>query len=128
MYRAYGLLQSNTDFSLGEAAARLTAKFPGYSVLLRGEQITVSKGDWQMELAVVTGPQVQSESEGLAGSIAGLEPDEAASFVGCDRRVEVWSDTPDPSMEHFNDYLQVVEVLKSFRGVIVVDPKEPAIL
>ncbi len=128
MYRAYGLLLSGTDFTLDPAAARLTARFPGYSVTRRGEQITVSKGDWEIELALVSGPQVQTESEGLAGNLAGLEPAEAASIAACDRRVEVWSDTPDPAMEHFNDYLFVVEVLKSFRGVVVVDPREPAIL
>ena len=43
------------------------------------------------------------------------------------RRVEVWSDTPDPFMEHFNDFLSVVEVLKSFRGLIAVDPNEPGV-
>jgi len=128
MYRAYGLLLSDTDFTLEAAAARLTAKFPGCSVTRGGEQITVSKGDWEIELALVSGPQVQGESEGLAGNLAGLEPAEAAAIAACDRRVEVWSDTPDPSMEHFNEYLFVVEVLKSFRGVVVVDPREPALL
>ena len=128
MYRAYGLLQPNADFTLDEALARLTAKFPGYSVTRHGEQITVSKGDWEIELAVVTGPQVQTESEGLTGNLAGLEPAEAAAIAACDRRVEVWSDTPDPFLEHFNEYLQVVEVLKSFTGLIAVDPKEPNLL
>ena len=128
MYHAYGLLQPNTDFTLDEAVARLTARFPGYSVTRHGDQITVSKGDWEIELAVVSGSQVRSESEGFAGDIAGLEPAEAANIAACDRRVEVWSDTPDPSMEHFNEYLFVIDVLKSFRGVIVVDPKEPALL
>src|SRR5262245_22351726 len=128
MYRAYGLLQSGTDFTLEAAATRLTSKFPGYSVTSRGQQITVSKGDWEIELAVFSGPQVQSESEGLAGNLAGLEPAEAANIAACDRRVEVWSDTPDPFMEHFNEYLSLIEMLKSFRGVVVVDPREPALL
>lgn len=128
MYRAYGLLQPNTDFTLAEAVTRLTARFPGYAVTRHGDQITVSKGDWAMELALVSGPQVQTESEGFADNIAGLEPAEAATFVGCDRRVEVWSETPDPFMEHFNEYLDVIAVLKSFQGVIVVDPREPGLL
>jgi hypothetical protein len=128
MYRAYGLLLSGTDFTLEAATTRLTAKFPGYAVTRRGDQITFSKGDWEIEVALVGGPQVQGESEGLSGDLAGLEPAEAAAIAACDRRVEVWSDTPDPSMEHFNEYLFVVEVLKSFRGVVVVDPREPAIL
>jgi hypothetical protein len=31
-------------------------------------------------------------------------------------------------MEHFNDYLLVVEVLKTFDGLIAVDPNEPSLL
>jgi len=128
MYRAFGLLQPGTDFALDQASARLAAKFPGYSVARRGDQITVAKGDWEIELALVAGPHVATESEGLVGKLAGLEPAEAGALTGSDRRVEVWSDTPDPFMEHFNDYLGVVEVLKSFRGVVAVDPHEPSLL
>ena len=128
MYRAYGLLQPGSDFDLEQAKARLTAKFPGYSVTRNGDQITISKGDWEMEMALVTGPHVRTESEWLVGELAGLEPAEAETLTSSDRRVEMWSDTPDPFMEHFNDYLLGIEVLKSFRGVIAVDPKEPSLL
>ena len=31
-------------------------------------------------------------------------------------------------MEHFDHYLQVVEVLKSFAGLLAIDPKEPGVL
>jgi hypothetical protein len=31
-------------------------------------------------------------------------------------------------MEHFNEFLTVVEVLKSFRGLLAVDPKEPGVM
>src|SRR5215471_10403779 len=105
MYRAYGLLQPNSDFTLDAAFARLTAKFPGYAVTRRGDQVTVARGDWEIEMALVSGPHVRAETEGLVGKIAGLEPAEAEAFVMTERRVEVWSDTPDPFMEHFNDYL-----------------------
>ena len=44
------------------------------------------------------------------------------------KRVEVWTDVPDPFMEHFNDYLSVIEVLKSFNGLLAVDPKAPGTL
>jgi len=33
----------------------------------------------------------------------------------------MWTDIPDPFMEHFNDYLLMVEVLKSFNGLLAVD-------
>jgi hypothetical protein len=62
------------------------------------------------------------------GKLAGLEPVEADSYVTSERRVEVWTDVPDPFMEHFNDFLSVVGVLKGFHGILVVDPKEPGVL
>ncbi len=128
MYRACGLLQPNSDFSLPLAVQRLTARFPNYSVVLKEDQVTISQGDWALFVALSGGPALRGELEGLVGKLAGLEPAEAESYVTSQRRVDVWSDTPDPLMEHFNDYLIVVEVLKSFRGLLAVDPKEPGVL
>jgi hypothetical protein len=128
MYRALGLLQPTSDFTLDEAHARLTAKFPGFGVAREGNQITVSKGDWWIAMALVSGPDVQMETEGLVGRLAGVEPPEAEALTTSDSRVEVWTDVPDPFMEHFNDYLFVIEVLKSFNGLLAVDPKEPGVL
>lgn len=125
MYRAYGLLQPGSDFSLEAAEGRLRARFPGYTVARKGEQITVSKGDWEIELRLNAEPYVAAESEGLAGRLPGADD---AAVRGCDRRVEVWSDTPDPTLEHFNEYLAVIEVLKTFAGLIAVDPKEPSLI
>ena len=79
-------------------------------------------------MALVAGPHVSTETQGLTEKIAGWEPAEADAVIASDRRVEVWSETPDPFMEHFNDYLKVIEVLKSFRGVIPVDPHTPTLL
>ena len=42
MYRAFGLLPPGSEFALDQALARLTAKFPGYSVTRNGDQITVA--------------------------------------------------------------------------------------
>jgi hypothetical protein len=128
MYRALGLLQSDTDFDLGTAAARLVAQIPGATSSRSGDVVTVTSGDWEMYIALASGPEVTSEIEGLVGRLAGIEPAEAETYVATGRRVEVWSDTPDPFMEHFNDYLSAVEVLKSFRGLLAVDPKEPGVL
>lgn len=128
MYRAIGLLRPDTDFTVEQAEARLAAKFPGFTVARDGNQIVVSKGEWWIALALVSGPEIQMEIEGLVGHVAGIEPSEAAILAEANRRVEVWTDVTDPFMEHFNDYLLVVEVLKSFNGLLAVDPKEPALL
>ncbi len=128
MYRAYGLLRPDSDFTLEQAHARLTATFPDFTVTRDGDRVIVSRGEWWIALALVFGPMVRLETEGLLGHLAGVEPGEALALTESDRRVEVWTDVPDPFIEHFNDYLLVVEVLKTFAGLVAVDPKEPAVL
>ena len=128
MYRAFGLLRPDSDFSVEQAHARLTAKFPGFAVTRDANQIVVSQGEWWIAMALVSGPEIQMETEGLVGHLAGVEPAEAVALAESDRRVELWTDVPDPFMEHFDHYLSAVEVLKSFSGLLAVDPKEPGLL
>ena len=125
MYSAYALLQASSDFAMDEAVSRLKGRFPDFSVERSGEQITVMKGDWEIFLVENADPAVLAESAELAEKIAG---DDGAYIAACARRVEVSSDIPDPFMEHFNDFLIVIEALKSFAGVIAIDPKEPAFM
>lgn len=128
MYRAIGLLQANSEFSLAEAAVRLRQALPEHAVTLEGPRIRVERGEWWIAFELVAGPQIRGETEGLVSKLAGLEPAEADAYVNSEKRVEVWTDVPDPFMEHFNDYLSVVGVLKSFRGLLAIDPKEPGVL
>ena len=55
MYRAFGLLQSTTNFTPEEAATRLGAKFPGHSITRNGDQISVANDDWEIELLLKVG-------------------------------------------------------------------------
>jgi hypothetical protein len=128
MYRALGLLRPDSDFTVEQALALLTEKFPGFAVTREADQITVSKGEWWIALALVSGDYVRTETEGIVSHLAGVEPAEAETLAQTDRRVEVWTDIPDPFMEHFNDYLYVLEVLKTFNGLLAVDPNEPSVL
>src|SRR5262245_8204746 len=120
MYRALGLLRPDSDFSLDEAKRRLAAKFPGFAITRDGDQLVVSQGEWWIAVAVVSGPEIQTETEGLIGRLAGVEPAEAEAYTSSDRRVEVWTDVPDPFMEHFDHYLFVIEAIKSFNGLLAV--------
>jgi hypothetical protein len=126
MYSAFGLLKSDTDFTLAEAAKRLAAKFPSFDVKQRADGVVVSSADWEIHLALNDAPAVLEESREMAGHIGGAE--DAKDIAACARRVELESDIPDPEMEHFNDYLLAVEVLQSFKGLIAVDPEEPSLL
>lgn len=128
MYHAVGLLTKESDFDLDAAGARLAARIPGSSAARSGDTVTVSKGDWWIAMALESGDDLRDEIEGLTARLAGVEQAEAEQYVAAARRVSVWTDVPDPFMEHFNDYLYAVEVLKSFGGLLAVDPKEPGLL
>jgi hypothetical protein len=128
MYRAFGLLRPDSDFSLDEAKTRLATKFPGFTITRDGNQLVVSQGEWWIAMALVSGPEIQTETEGLVERLAGVEPAEAEVLASSDRRVEVWTDVPDPFFEHFDHYQFMIETLKSFNGLLAVDPNEPGVL
>ncbi|MCE9562987.1 MAG: hypothetical protein K8U57_13170 [Planctomycetes bacterium] len=128
MYRAYGLLLPKTEFDLDTAAKRLTAKIAGSSAARNGNLVSVSKGNWTLNIADVTGAHVPDETVGLTDKIAGFEQADAEVLAKSNRRIEVWTDDPDPFFEHYNDYQSAVEVLKSFPGVTAIDPNGPALL
>ena len=126
MYHAYALLLPDSDCSLVAAAEKLAARFPGFTVEQADRQVRLAQGDWEMRLTLDDGPEVLEDSLRIADHIGGA--DEELGIARCHRRVDVASDIPDPEMDHFNDYLQVIEVLQSFQGVIAVDPSEPSLL
>ena len=126
MYRAYGLLQPGSDFTLEEAEKRLTARFPDAAVRRAGDRITVAVGEWEIALGLNTEAWVLAESIAIAEKIGGLE--DGADIASCGRRVEVWSETLDPTTEHLADFQAVLEVLRTFTGIILVDPSEPTLM
>ena len=126
MYSAFGLLTPDSDFTMTEAAKRLSAKFPAFAVEQQADAIVVSSADWEIHLTMNDTPTVLEEARAMAERIGGAE--DAKDIDACTRRGELASDIPDPQMEHFNDYLLAVEVLQSFHGLIAVDPREPSLL
>lgn len=127
MYHAVGVVAPESDFTPDELLARLTAQFPGFDVARTESGVSVSKGEWWIAVAVQTAG-VAGEIEGLLGHVAGVEPAEAEKFVAGGTLIDAQTDVPDPFMEHFNDYLTLVGVLKSFQGVLVIDPKSHDLL
>lgn len=126
MYRTFGLLLPESDFTLDAAARKLQVKFPNFGVQQRGNSVLVARDDWEMELRLEEGPEVLEESLRIAEQISGAVDELGISR--CARRVVSSSDTPDPMMEHFDDMTKVTEVLRTFKGVIAIDPQEPSLL
>lgn len=126
MYHAYGLLLPNSDFTLAAAAQKLAAALPSFQQEQAARQLRLASGAWAIQLTVQEGPDVLEESVKIAEQIGGAEDE--LGIRTCNRRVDVGSDDPDPEMDHFNHYLQIIEALQSFQGVIAVDPSEPSLL
>ena len=126
MYHAYGLLLPSSDFTLAGAAQKLGARFPGFTIDTGDGQLRLARDDWEIHLKLEEGPEVLEDSVRIADHIGGA--DEELGIAKCNRRVDLASDVADPEMDHFNDYLQVLEVLQTFKGVILVDPNEPSLL
>lgn len=126
MYRAFGLLRPANSFDVGEAARRLAEAFPAYQVQTSPDgQISVRSSTWEIELKVNRGLEVAEDSTSIAERIGG---DDSADLALCTSRVEVWSETPDYEMEHFGDFQTVIGVLKTFDGVVAVNPEEPGLM
>lgn len=126
MYQAYGLLLPNSEFTLDGAARKLAAVFPDYDRQDAPGGVVFTGGSWEFHLVLRQGPEVLEDSVRIAGGIGGDQDDLGLSR--CDRRVEMSSDYPDPEMDHFDDFLKIVEVLKGFPGLVAVEPKEPSLL
>lgn len=126
MYRMYGLLLPESDFSLEVAERKLKLKLPNFNVQQTDEKVIVSRQDWEIHLTLESGPAVLEDSLRIAEQISGAVDELGISR--CDRRVLVASDIQDPQLEHFDDYLKVTEVLRTFKGLIAVDPQGPSLL
>lgn len=126
MYHAYALLTPDSDLTLPAVASKLKARFPEVGIQQTDSDIRLNQGNWDYELIYQKGADVLTESEGLAGHIAGLDSD--SPLRTCDRRLDVSSDTPDPFLEYMDNHFQVLEVLRGFKGVILVDPAGPELL
>ena len=101
MYSDFGLLKPDSDFTMAEAARRLSAKLPSFTVELKPDKLAVSSADWKIHLTLSESAEVIDKSREIAGHIGG--DDDAKDIALCARRVEVASDIPDSAMTHFND-------------------------
>jgi hypothetical protein len=126
MYRAYGLLTPNTDFTLNAAAPKLAAALPNLTPSREEGYLQFGNEEWEIHLRMNAGPEVLDESVVIAGHIGGAVDE--LGIRTCARRVEVSSDVIDEGMAYFDDFLKVIDVLKSFRGVIVVEPERPSLM
>ena len=77
--------------------------------------------DWQMRICTNSNPSVLVEAQEIAAEH--MEPDDIRKpiLATYDFRIEIGCD-PDPNMDRFNYYVNVLESLETLPGAIVFDP------
>ncbi len=126
-YQAFGLLEPDNNFEMNSAAEWLAAGIGSLEISRTTEdKIQLVSGGWEITIGINREPWVGEESKELATALAHSE--KASRIARCQARVEIQSESPDPDMDHFNDYIAVLEVLETFDGVILVDPREPDLI
>jgi hypothetical protein len=126
MYQAQLLLKKDNDFSFAKVRERLAPKFPEATWTDGSWSLVMTTSDWEIAFQEVGGPEVLQESQHIAEQITGEEDDQGIGT--CERRVELRSDVPDPELEHFEKFQNVLEAMRTFQGTILVDPREPCVL
>ena len=86
----------------------------------RGPHAVVKCAGWSMRIQIEDQPHVIEESRELAALYAGARA-ERASIALCHRRITVDTDD-DVDMEHFNDFMIVLDAIRSCRPVALFDP------
>ena len=131
-YELIALLTDDADFTIGRLAELLRDEFsadPAATVGLEahpsgaGRRVAVHWGDWSLRAFWEDEPHVLEEFREIADAFAGSRPDRER-IAGCRRRITLAADD-DPDMDHFNDYLFIMERLGRQEGVILFDPKVP---
>jgi hypothetical protein len=125
-YQAIAFLEDDTDFSLAETQARLAKPFAGATINSAGKRINISIKGWRLGLNLDDAPHVLEESMDIAQHYSKCS--KSASIAKCRRRVDVSNEDDDPNMDHINDFIVVCEVLSSFKGVILLDPRSGDLL
>ena len=131
-YLALGLVPPSTDISFHAVAPLVFQAFPG-EVPAKKAQRTVEDGqlttwiiwlewpDWKVQIRPVAGTKVLE----FANKVASVDPSRQDNSViaSCDRLIEVQG-TDDANMDHFNDYVFVLQALENLPGVVLFDPRD----
>ncbi len=126
-YQALALLPPHSSCSLDDVARSLEQRFTAV-VSSHGEPrliatthtIILAWSDWSLRVTLADAPHVLLESQEMADLFAAGRSDREL-IARCQRRIEVAADS-DPQMDHFNDYIFVLDVLERIPHVILFDP------
>ncbi|MCP4148165.1 MAG: hypothetical protein GY757_10490 [bacterium] len=121
------LIDESTDFSLTGLKEKLEEKINDFKFRVSAHELIASKGDWELVLSDSNESHVIIESKELAE----LHPDwpNIERVKVCRRRLELSSWADDSSMDHFNTYVLILEIIHKFSGVLLAfDPRDGKII
>jgi hypothetical protein len=121
-YHAFALIHADSDIDFAVITDRLTDRLRHMKVLRVGSSIQVFYRGWTINLNFVAAPHVVAESGEIAGNFAEGRPDRT-KISGCNTRIEITGDV-DPDLDHFNDYVGVLDVLSRFDNIVLFDPEK----
>lgn len=119
-YQTLVFLPKNSKASL-EAAYKTLSQSEAFSghgtkVVKTSNRIKVSSGGWTLTIAFATGDAVRDESAEIVERYGDSRGDREI-LASCEKRFELFGDE-DPEMEHFGDYILVIEHLnETYKGV-----------
>jgi hypothetical protein len=130
MYLAFALVPEKVAFRRGrELAQALRAAVAELDLAEAGDDVQVHFPGAVFTVHPEDGPHVLEESANLAGQPKIRTKKSLADEVrACPKRIEVSGDD-DPEMDHFNEYLAVLQALeKALPGVVLIDPREGEVI
>lgn len=119
-YEAIAFLKDDSDFNLEVFKQDLIRCFPIMQIVQEGKTISLSHLDWKIHAHLADEPFVEIEALEMPEHCP--ECPRIEEISQCKRRVEIWSRSPDPQMDYFNDYIILCNVVERFQGVILFDP------
>lgn len=127
IYKVYALLKDKNNFNIDKAVALLKSNMPEYTITQEENEVTLNKSGWIFYFILNTAEYVLSESKEIAKLV---EKDKITNDIAkCRSRVEIISaEGDDPDRVYFNDYSDILKIVESFNGVILVDPDDPYVI
>ncbi len=123
MYEALILIAATADIDLRSFEEAIEARFAGYpevSSEISGSRLTLSVDGFHFFINYNCAESVSIESQEIAEMFASGR-DDADQIAGAKCRFEVSSDD-DPSMDHFNDFVFLMEAAEQAGTVFLFDP------
>ncbi|PQO26639.1 hypothetical protein [Blastopirellula marina] len=123
------LLTSAEPMDLGQIVEHLAGEFATQAEIVIHASTTadgstfleLQKGDWSIAVSYESGDIVAEESQEIARLYAEFRPDRD-EIAACRQRIDVVT-TADPEMEHFNDFVLLLERLEKLPGAVLFDPE-----